>query len=472
MINFPRSIPVLLFPVILLVSISARTDEIDKYITAEMKKRQIPGLALAVVRHGKVIKLKSYGLANIQHNVAATPDTVFDTASVTKPFTATAIMMLVEEGKIGLDDKISRYIPNASETWRDISVRHLLSHTAGLKAEFMPTLKGRWLTDYTTAEMFEAAAKLPLDSAPGDRYRYSDTGYFLLGLIIEKASGKRYGEFLAERMFKPLGMTSTTLLDQWAIIKNFTPGYAMSDGQLVHNRRYSQVELAPSYGILSTASDFAKWVVALNLGRLVSQPTREEMWSPVKLNNGLDNNYGLGWNLDEIRGHRVVEHAGGTGTIIFHLPEDKLSVIVLTNLALGSSNNPRGIAHATAAQYIPRLRFRTIVPQPDPDPSMTEKIKNLLHQIADGVAKPELLVSSISEDRRLSTRFWVEGLNSFTFLACDDRSTQNVGRLGVRVNRVCYYRQTSATDTRYYRFYLTSDSKVADFWSHTESATR
>ena len=468
--------PRLLLPIAILLllfsSATARADKVDDYIKAEMKKRQIPGVALAIIKDDKILKMKGYGLANMEHNVAVTPDTVFDIASATKPFTATAILMLVEEGRIGLEDKIAAHIPDAPEAWRDITVRHLLSHTAGLKAEFMPTLNGRWLSDYTTAQMFEAAAKLPLDSTPGDRFCYSDTGYFLLGLIIENVSGKRYGEFLAARMFKPLGMTTTTLLDQWAIIKNFSPGYDMRDGQLVHNRRYAQVELAPSYGILSTARDFAKWEVALASGRLVSQATLERMWTPPTLNNGLRSNYGFGWGLDEIRNHRVAEHGGGTGTIIFCLPDDKLTVIVLANLTLGSSNNPRGIAHAVAAHYIPGLRFSAIVPQPDPDPSMTHKIRNLLRDIAEGTANPDLLVGGISEDRRGSTRFWVKNMESFTFLACDDVRTRALDRFGARVTHLCYYKQTTPAETRYYRFYLTPDSRVSDYWSHTELAAR
>lgn len=452
----------------LLLPTNAGADSIDDYLRAEIKKRQIPGLAVAVVKNGEIIKLKGYGVASIEHNVAVTPDTVFDLASVTKSFTATAIMMLVEEGRIGLDHRITEYVPNAPAAWNDITVRHLLTHTAGFEAEFMPTLNGRWLSDYTTQEMFEAAIKLAPSAAPGERYRYSDTGYFLLGVIIEQVTGKRYAEFLSERMFKPLRMSSTTLLDQWAIIKNFSPGYAMWKGNLVRDRRYAQVELAPGYGILSTVKDLAKWEIALVSGKLIKHSTLEQMFTPARLNNGVYSNYGFGWSLDEVRRHRITEHAGGTGTIIFRLPDEKLTVIILTNLALGSSNNPRGIAHAAAAQYVPGLRLRTIRPEPDPDPDLTARLKELLLQIASGKVNSEILIAGVGEQRRRSVRFWVKDIESFTFVACEDVTERKLDRFGLRIAKVCYYHQTGAGEVRYYRFYFTPDGKVADFWSHTE----
>ncbi|MFQ5818257.1 MAG: serine hydrolase domain-containing protein, partial [Terriglobia bacterium] len=246
--NRNRSLIVALL-LLLFTSVAAHADEADEYIEAEMKKRHIPGLALAVVKNGQVIKAKSYGLANLELDVPVTLDSVFELASVTKPFTATAIMLLVEEGKVGLDDKISKFLINAPYTWRDITVRHLLTHTAGFASDCKEIRKQGWLANYMTAEMFEAGSKCPADFAPGERWQYSDLGYFLLGMIIEEVSGKRYREFVRERIFQPLGMTATTVIDQWEIIKNRAAGYTLRDGKLAHIRRISQIELPSHYGI-------------------------------------------------------------------------------------------------------------------------------------------------------------------------------------------------------------------------------
>ncbi|MGH9601473.1 MAG: serine hydrolase domain-containing protein, partial [Terriglobales bacterium] len=286
---------------------------------------------------------------------------------------------------------------------------------------------------------------------------------------MEKVTGKSYGEFLGERIFRPLEMQSTTFLDQEAIIQNFSPGYTMTnDGRLIRNRRYSQVELSPAYGILSTARDLAAWELALLAGRLLPKSALEQMWKPVRLSGGGQSNYGFGWQLDVLRGHRVVEHAGGTGTAIFRLPDDRLTVIILTNLTLGSTNNPYGIAHAVAAHYIHGLSFAAIPAERDTNPNLTAKLRTLLGEVATGRENPELLLGAVSEDRRQAVRWWVKDMESFTFLACDPARGSDLDRFGVAVSQACYYRQTGGDETRYYRFYLTPENKVADFWSHTE----
>ena len=445
-----------------------QADEVDDYIKNEMKKRQIPGLALAVVKDGKVIKGKGYGLANVELDVSVTPDSVFELASVTKQFTATAIMMLVEEGKVGLDDKISKYLTNAPDTWSGITVRHLLTHTAGLKDDFWPPLSSVWLANYTRAQKFESASKLPLDFLPGERWGYSDQGYFLLGMIIEQVSGKRYRDFLAERIFKPLKMTATTVKDQWEIIKNRTPGYRLRDGKLAHVRRDVQDELPASYGVMSTVKDLAKWDAALYSERILKKSSLDQMWTPVKLNSGSTHNYGFAWVLDEIRGHWVIGHGGITGTYIFRLPDDELTVIVLTNLSMASGSSPLTIARGVAGRYLPALLLSSLEEQPDPDPQMTQKMRKVLSDIANGVKDSPLITPERNAAlnpvyrRYIASASSLKEMKSFTFVACDDVQERRIDRFGVRVSRVCYYKLVNALDTRYLSFYLTVDNKVAD----------
>jgi CubicO group peptidase (beta-lactamase class C family) len=206
------------------VNADALSDKTDNYVKEVMAALHIPGLSLAVVRDGKVVKAQGHGLANVEFDARATPDTVYLLASMTKQFTATGIMMLVEDGKVGLDEKISRYLPDTPDPWKEITVRHLLTHTAGLKDRFEGKTGGEWLLSFTTDAMYASAKACALDFKPGERFQYSDQGYFLLGMIIEKVSGKSYREFLKERIFTPLGMKGSSTILQSEVVKDLASG--------------------------------------------------------------------------------------------------------------------------------------------------------------------------------------------------------------------------------------------------------
>ncbi len=343
-----------------ITSILGQTDRVvDLYLQFEMKKRRIPGLALVVIKDGEIVKMQGYGIANLEHDTPVTPDTVFDLASVTKQFTATAIMSLVEDGKVKLDDPIIKYLPRSPRKWNGITVRHLLTHTAGLASldDGFASLPGK--IDYTTAEFFKSATEDPMSFAPGANYQYSDVGYFLLGMIIEKASGQRYGDFLAERFFKPLGMTSTSIDDQWAVVKNRAAGYTIRNGQIANIRRVQQVELLSHCGVFSTVRDLAKWDNALGSGKVVKESSLAAMWTPVKLNNGSPYPYGFGWEIGAEQGHKTISHSGYTGTEYTRFPDDKLTVIALTNLGLHNGDEPVdswGLTQGVAMRYLPGAR--------------------------------------------------------------------------------------------------------------------
>jgi D-alanyl-D-alanine carboxypeptidase len=297
-------------------------------------------------------------MANLEHDAPVTPDTVFELASVTKQFTATAIMLLVEKGKVKLDAPIFQYLQGSPSKWKGITVRHLLTHTGGMAAlrEGFASLSDQ--TSYTTAEMFESATKDPMSFKPGERHQYSDVGYFLLGMIIEKASGQRYKDFLAEQFFKPLGMTSTTVDDQWAILKHRAAGYTLRNGQLINIRRIEQVELPSHYGVFSTVRDLVKWESALASGKVVNESSLAAMWTPAKLNDGTSYPYGFGWEFENAHGHRVITHSGMTGTEYTRFPDDKLTVIVLTNLGYrfdGDEVNSWGLTQEIAMRYLSGL---------------------------------------------------------------------------------------------------------------------
>lgn len=333
---------------------------VDAHVRARMAERRIPGLALAVVRDGETLLLEGYGIADVGHGVPVTPQTVFDIASVTKTFTAAAVMRLADSGRVDIARPVREYLPEAPESWSCMTVRHLLTHTSGLPATDVPTVNGAWLADYTTRQMLEHAFGSPLSTAPGERFLYSDLGYFLLGAIIERVSGMRYGEFLRESFFEPFGMDATSLLDQYAIVPNKADTYFLRERRLVRNRRYTQVELPSAYGLLTSARDLARWESALARGRVVSASAMAAMETPARSPDGTELPYGPGWAVGVLHGQRTVGHGGGTGTYYLRVPGHRLAVIVLTNLALRSLEEgrmragaaPREIAETVAGMYL------------------------------------------------------------------------------------------------------------------------
>lgn len=342
----------------LLAPPAAFADKVDDYIKAELKKQNIPGLSIAVVKNGKVIKAEGYGLANVELNVPATPNTVYQLASITKQFTATAIMMLVEDGKLGLDDRISKHLSNAPPGWSAVTVRHLLNHTSGIKSyTSLPDFNKNPRKDYTHEELIGLVSGLPLEFEPGARFRYNNSGYFLLGVIIENVTGQRYGDFLKERIFRPLGMDQTRVNDLSVIIPNRATGYASTDGRLSNGEYVSPTQPFAAGALVSTVLDMTKWDAALYTDKLLSRSSLEQMWTPTKLNNGSNYPYGYGWALSETKTHKYIEHGGGIpgfSTQITRFVDDGLTVVVLINQS--GTANPSSLASGIAGHYIPELR--------------------------------------------------------------------------------------------------------------------
>ena len=339
--------------VILLLSLqtaAVRADKVDDYVKAEMQKQRIPGLSLAVVKEGKVIKAEGYGLANAEHNVPAKPETVYKIGSVSKQFIATGIMLLVQEGKIGLDDKVGKYLDGTPESWSGITIRHLLTHTSGIVREgpgFDP------FKDQKDFDVIKTAYPLPLLFTPGEKYEYCNVGYFSLAEIISRVSGKSWGDFMNERVFSPLGMTATRPTSFSAIVPNRAAGYDWSNDKM--QNAVELIAVRPSGAFLSNVLDLAKWDAALYTDAILKQTTRELMWAPVKLNSGATHPYGLGWFLEPLGNHRRVDHGGTLSGFRSHfsrLLDDKLSIIVLTN---SSAANPGSIVRGVATIYLPDL---------------------------------------------------------------------------------------------------------------------
>jgi D-alanyl-D-alanine carboxypeptidase len=335
--------------------VRATTDPLKVYLTGEMAERRIPGLALAVVKDGEVVQSQGLGLASVELDVPVTPASVFELASLTKQFTAAGIMRLVDEGKVRLEDEIGGYLPDHPDSWSGIKIRHLLTHTAGLAGPHTAFRSLKPSMDWTTANQLAAVAREPLSFPPGDGYEYSDAGYFLLGVVIEKASGCAYRSFLADRFFTPLGMSATAVPDQWAIVKNRASGYTLAGGQLVRIRRDRENELPSATGVFSSVEDLVKWDAALSGGKVVSPASLVQMWTPVAQNDPtVVHPYGFGWKVEERFGRRMITHGGVTGTEYTKFPDDNLTVIVLTNLGNRGLDrvNPWGLTVDVAELYL------------------------------------------------------------------------------------------------------------------------
>src|SRR5438270_958225 len=282
--------------------------KVDDYIRAEMHRQQVPGLSLAVAKDGQIILAKGYGFANVEHQVPVKPETIFQSGSMGKQFTATAVMMLVEAGKLSLSDPITKFFSDAPDSWQKITVRHLLTHTAGT-TDYPRDFDFR--RDYTEDELLKRAEAIPLAFQPGEKWSYSNLGYVMLGILIHKISGKFYGDYLQEHIFQPLGMTTARIISETDIVPNRAGGYRLVKGELKNQDWVSPALNTTADGSLYlTVYDMAKWDAALYTDRLLKRSSLEQMWTPVKLNSGQTENYGCGWGFGEVRGHHLIEHGG------------------------------------------------------------------------------------------------------------------------------------------------------------------
>ena len=328
----------------------ARADAIDDYIGAQMRKQHIAGLSLAVVKDGKPVKLQGYGTANLEWNTAVTAETVFKIGSVSKQFIASGVMLLVNDGKVSLDDSIVKYLEGAPPSWNAITVRHALSHTSGLVREAPGFDAFKLQAD---AEVIKSAYAVALKFQPGEKFEYCNLGYFILAEIIHKTSGKPWPEFMEERVFKPAQMPATRTTAVAAVIRNRADGYWFKDGEQYNATQY--IALRPSGAFLSTVADLVKWNAALDSGSVLPRATLELMWTPVLLNSGEAAPYGFGWFIEPSAGHRRIHHGGslpGFRAEFARFPDDNLSVIVLAN---GDAAQTDVIALGVAAQFVPEL---------------------------------------------------------------------------------------------------------------------
>lgn len=310
----------------------AYADRVDAYIKSQMQEHRIPGLTIKIIQDGKLVKTAAYGLANLELNVLTKPEMVFEIGSISKQFTAAGILLLAQEGKLSVEDKISKYLKDTPEAWRNVTIRHLLTHTSGIKS--YTGLDGFQVWRHLTqAQFIRAIGAQPMEFQPGDSWKYCNTGFNLLGYIIENVSGMNYWDFMGQRVFQPLGMHATTNRLLSRVIPNRAAGYEQTNRVWI-NRDCDLTDVFAAGAVASTVGDLAKWNASLDGERILTAASKERMWTPVKLNDGKAQKYGFGWFLDTVEGHKNIGHGGltsGFSASIQRFPDDKLTVIILTN---------------------------------------------------------------------------------------------------------------------------------------------
>jgi CubicO group peptidase (beta-lactamase class C family) len=333
--------------VFLAAPLFAQADRTDIFIKDEMQRQNIPGLSLAVLKDGKVLKSAGYGVANRDPRTPATPETIYKIASVSKQFIATGIMLLVQEGKVGLNDPARKYLDRAPDEWQAITLRHLLTHTSGLVRDAPGFDQAKVQLDI---EVIKTAYRTPLRFTPGDKWEYSNLGYFILAEVIRKVTNRHWAEFLGEKVFKPAGMTMTYTTNTGVNLPTRAVGYSDNNRLLVAPNFRA---LRPSGAFLSTVVDLAKWDAALYTDAILTESSRRQMWAPVKLNNGTTHPYGFGWELISFRDRRLVYHSGGLSGFraqFARFVDDKVTIIVLMNL---DDVDPDVIVRGVTAIFMP-----------------------------------------------------------------------------------------------------------------------
>ena len=327
----PRPCRIAALALVLAVSASLRAgqDETDAFINAEMARQRIPGLSLAIIKDGRIVKSQGYGLADRDRRIAAMPATVYKIASVSKQFIATGIVLLAQQGQLGLDDSIGTYLEGAPAAWKPITIRHLLTHTSGLIREGPAFNPSKVQSD---AEVVRSAYARPLEFPPGRKWLYSNTGYFALAEIIRNVSGQPWTDYLADNVFTPSGMTHTFPTNSRAAVSNRAVGYVDNDRLLVAPEWPA---LRPSGAFISTVLDLAKWDAMLDADKILSADSRTQMWTPVVLSDGTTHPYGFGWQLAPSNGQPRVYHTGGmpgARAAFVKFPKQRLTIIALMNL--------------------------------------------------------------------------------------------------------------------------------------------
>ncbi len=420
---------------------------VDSLVNAEMKSQRIPGLSLIVVRDGKIDYVKGYGYSNLEHKVPVKPETIFQAGSVGKQFTAFAVMLLVQDGKMSLNDKLTKYFPDAPTGWDSITVFNLLNHTSGF-GDYTNNLN--YWANYTEDSLYQEFRKRPLIFKAGEKQRYSNMGYATLGIIIGKAAGKFYGEYLKERVFTPLGMTTARIITEEDIVPNRAAGYRLLKDSIKNQEWVSPTINTTADGSLYvTALDMAKWEAGLNAGKLLKKEYYNMMWAPTRLNNGTLEPYGFGWSIDSVNGKQILEHNGswqGFECTIKRYPEKKIAVVAFANLKRASTYK---ISTRLLHLYQPELSIASLKIIKDTDLDITKMVNEFINNVIEKKLRAD----------QFTTELAVEIMDSTT----QAKGSDHFKSKGKFLKSELLSRKELSNDVREYRFRLLFSKEILGF---------
>ncbi len=356
----------------------------DDYIHAVMEKHHVPGVAMALVRDGKIEKIAAYGVADLESGSKVEPETSFQIASATKIFTGTLVMLLVQEGKLGLDDPLSKHLPDAPETWKAITVRHLVTHTSGLKDD-----PEDQTTAASVAERYEAARKAPPAFTPGERNEYGLTDFVVLTHVLEKVTGQRFEELLRSRILQPLGFSCTRFehatqegpLRVADIVPRRATTYQFTEGAQRRAWFLYPMHAQAAGGAFSCVKDLARWAVAMDQGTLLRPELQNIAATAFKLNDGHPGDFGVAFAVSKLRGLPSFGHRGGGALAdVLRVPDKKLTVIVLMN----EQGLLPVLAPRIASLYLPPLPALSDPFIPDAEPALTAVLRGVVEGVTNG----------------------------------------------------------------------------------------
>lgn len=454
---------------IALLTLPARTgnaqpeivSKIDEFVRREMERQRVPGVAVAMIRGGDVVVAKGYGLANLEHQVPADPQTLFQSGSVGKQFTAAAVMLLVEAGKLRLDESVTTYLPEAPAEWKPITIRHLLTHTSGIPEYTTDDFDYR--RDYSEDEIARMAYALKLEFPAGSRWNYSNTGYALLGIIIRRASGKFYGDLLHEQVFAPLGMTTARVISEEDVIPNRAAGYRLVDEQ-VKNQEWvaPQLNTTADGSLYLSLQDFIAWDHGIRSKAVLSAQSWEQIFEPVKLNSGRAWPYGFGWVIDEVAGQTAHSHGGswqGFRASVARYLGDDLTLVVLANLAEAKTWL---LLEGLAALENPALKPEDEAIADD-QPAVTRRLRDLLAAAAAGHLNPDEFAYVRAGFFPTVTEEYQELLRDLG----DPNTIELLERRDLGDDRFQRYRVSYAKKTLFATLRIVPDGRISEFavWS-------
>ncbi len=444
---------------------AVRADRLDDLIAEQIKIRKIPGLSVAILRDGKVLRSKGYGIANLEWGAPAAADTVYEIGSISKQFASEALMLLVEDGKVNLDDPIRKYLPpNAPLTWQRITIRNLLNHTSGLK-DWTEVKEFSYRREYSAEEFIDLVRNFPLGFQPGDNWLYSNTNLPLIGIIVEKASGRSFEEFVTDRIIRPLNFPTIRFKRQEDVVPNRAAGYVLRNDVLKNGEPFRPRVIAASGGILASATDLARWWEAVMKGRVVKQASLQQMLAPTKLNDGRSVAHGFAFFTDVFNGHKLIQHfgstVGGFGSIVRYYPKEKVTVAVIGNLEDGGFG-AEYIAKRVADLYIPGAFADGMKESLHAAPDQTHQALQVLRDIADGKSSQEMssnFAAKVSDAFRKQLAANLAQMRSFVYLGREKITTDHF-MLDATADEFIRYRMTLEGKKVYYYFRMNKEEKI------------